>query len=417
MVDTRSQSSSYTRDKTDDYSVYLNAVARQHYDNAAAYVNNSVVSSGPLSKYSGTPRSVISAEGFPPSCKLIQAEISSTMYIPYSTSREISFVVLGSFGQGWHADTKGTGWLNSTSAGQGAIAVEYKADTVYIARGSDPITLFHGYRIASESQKHAGRAATQPAHFLVSRLGDLYVVGDCNIAFKNCAEVQETCLSILLEEALFVRNNPRSSGNKAIWGNSFENVVYADYSEQQLRTLAILLRKLELVYPALKARNLCLSPGSARNAISGYVDAGALSGGNLIGTEHTFNTEKAWADLFVQVDSYTNVTAEMVFESIPAYRVGALPNTTLLGKDPEDSYGGKVTEQIQIDMMARKRAEKLLNRDKSAYNTAAANSAQKRAIVYEEKAARSQTKRAALNAEPTGLPSTTENTSVGVVVV
>lgn len=411
----RGNGGTYVTDQEISQFSYLQDVARQNFAMAEAYANLSNTSVGPRST-TGSVLSRISAVGFNPAAVVQYAEVPIGLYLQYKEPREIQHVVFFSFGQSWHADMRGGGWLNSTALGQGAVPWDKDNQTYYVAAGSEPDTLYHPHRYITNLQQHASNAATQPVHFLINRRGDLCIVNDCNVSFNSNGDLRDTCLSVALEEVLYTTSPTRGGRNAATWNSSGSGNTHAmPYSSEQLQTLAVLVRKLELAYPELRKRNTYSTASTV--FMPGYVNGDALSKAGLNGATQ-FTTGQDWEALFAAVDTFTNLTERDVFVANGGYSIGTDVPTASNMSDPSNTlFSGKLVEQAQIEMLARKRAYDFLNMNKTAHNFAAADGAQRRAILYATKAVRFQEKLTRVEAPMAGLPDLVQPDGAGVAVV
>jgi hypothetical protein len=401
-------------EKTKEYDYYLKR-SQQYGNRAQAYANQQAISIGKKGT-SPTPVRRISAIGFPPTITVKYSDVPIGMYQSYSTERTVDQVVLYSFGQEWHANLKGGGWLNSTLAKQGAVIWLGQTPTKYVARGSDPENLYHEERYLTSVTKHSGNAATLPAHFIINRRGDLLIVNDCNVAFSNNGELSSTCITILLEEALYTSTDTKGALSKATWSAAGGSAQEADYSEDQLATLAILLRKLELAYPTLQSRNTFTQPGVM--VTTGYACGEAVPQAAFNGTATHFATSQDWEALFKRIDSYGAITEQVVFDTFDEYSIGMdVPTISeanaIVGTDSNRKY----LEQVQIDMLAQRRAYALLTMDKAAYNSNAADGATRMWKRYSDKARQAEVQATAINVPVSGIPADDQPEGVGVAVV
>lgn len=398
--------------KAFDY--YLD-VARTFSNQAEAYANQKATSRGKTGG-SATPIRRISAAKFPPAILVQYTDVPIGMYQSFATERLVEQVVLYSFGQEWHADTRGGGWLNSTAPQQGVVPWGTESDRKYVARGSDTSNFYHEVRYLTSLTRYAGNAATLPVHFLINRRGDLLVVNDCNVAFSDNGDLNTTCVSIALEEALYAPTDTRAPSKKVTWSTSGGTALPLDYSEEQLTTLAILMKKLELAYPALQSRNVYTLPGEM--ITTGYACGDAVSRSRLNGVVTHFGTTRVWDALFQRVDTYGAITELDVFDTYGQFSIG-MDVPTL--SDSSEVVGGdnnrKYMEQVQIDMLARRRAYALLNMNKAANSLNAADGAQRQALRYSNKAMLAQKQAAAINVPVSGLPATDQPEGVAVAAV
>jgi hypothetical protein len=195
----------------------MNSSAQNLGSRAEGYFNLKVSDTHGSSTSQGTRR-IISAEGFPSGMTVTYVDAPKMSYHSVDAPREIKHIVLHSFGHSWHADSSGKGgWFNDPSGG-GVDPYIYDKQTIYVARGSDAKTLGHPERLKGSIQAAVGSMSRSTAHFYIDRAGNLLVVGDVNNVMFVADAVNETSVSISLEEAFYLVKDPLEE--RAIWSTS-----------------------------------------------------------------------------------------------------------------------------------------------------------------------------------------------------
>jgi hypothetical protein len=363
--------------------------------NAYAY-SNYQVKRGKLLRSNKRVRRVISAEGFPANINITYAAPPPLAYFTPNVERKITHFVLHSFGHVWNATVQEgvpMGWMNSTKPGRGVEAVKYEGRTVFIPRGSDPKTLTHFTRFAAGLQTCLSSAAKATAHFFIDRAGNLVIIGDCNdILFtSNC--MNNVSCGVELEEAFYVLKDTKGKGNHAIWRaggtppGTAGNIQYFTYSAEQLLTLAILVKKLETAYPALRQRNLSFDRKSLRpDAPPGYTmhdfifpgidkTTGAVKAGHIDVSPHFLSTS-FWDTFFKIVDAQTHINLNNVFLPASKYMLSgdlARIDTTNMYSLP--GVAKQAVQEVLITESALDRSDTIANATKATVNTFAANAA------------------------------------------
>lgn len=297
-------------------------------ENAYAYFNFNARAKGGLKRIRRTPKKIISSEGFPPWITITYAYPPPFSFYSLNKDREVSHFILHSFGHAWHASygtegaTKGKkiGWMNSSSAGKGVIAIERNGQTIYIAKGSDPVTMAHFTRFSAGLRACLDSAAQATAHFFIDRAGNLVIVGDCNDVLFTTKGMNKVALGVELEEAFYTTHDTKGENNKVAWrsgGNppgTAGEIEYFTYSIEQLLTLSILVKKLETVYPLLRQRNVSFVRRSiTKDSPPGYTMHDYVMSNKHIDVSPHFREPALWDAFFTLVDSHTHITASNVF--------------------------------------------------------------------------------------------------------
>jgi hypothetical protein len=359
--------------------------------NAHAYFNFTARSKGPLRRTRRTPKKVISPEGFPPWVTITYAYPPPQAFYSMVQNRDIEYFVFHSFGHMWHAairDGKRIGWMNSTQGGKGVQAYEFDNRTVYVAKGSDPETLAHFTRFSAGLQACLQSAARATAHFFIDRAGNLIVVGDCNDVMFTSNQLNEKGLGVELEEAFYVLKDTKGRGNKAFWkpgGNppgTAGNIEYFAYSPQQLFTLSILCKKLETVFPKLKARNLTFTRRARANTDApGYTMHDFIAGSSHLDVSPQFLTQDLWDRFFALVDTHTHITSHNVF--YPGARrptdSGQTQQVAALSTDRLEAMTERLFAEAREQGVAFDRASFLSQKTRKQANSSTAKAATKQA--------------------------------------
>lgn len=369
------------------YMTQLKAASVTAAENASAYYNQTPRTNGPQKKPRGTPKKVISPDGFPPGIKVSYVDPAPRSGYVMSQERDVKFFVMHSFGHGWHAMRSSgqlAGWLNSAKGNRGVVPFEYENRTIYIAKGSDPETMHHYSRFTNGMQSTLQSAAKAGAHFFIDRNGNLVVVGDCNNVMFTTKKLNKVQLGVEMEEALYTLTDTKGKRNKANWkpggnpaGTAGTNIEYFSYSVPQLLTLSILVKKLETVYPQLRERNVYLGARSMdKNSAPGYTMHNAVKGNHHIDISPHFLEQSLWDSFFDLVDSHTHINPTNVFK---AYQRYADTNVTPIQDPTADEGITPTTDRLLQDAkdrgVALKRSSALAQATRKSSNEAAGKNA------------------------------------------
>ena len=358
----------------------MKEVAREFGDRAAAYYNIQVREDRPSTSNRALNR-LISSSGFPSWATVSYAIPSMLTYHTSKEPRAVDHIVFHSFGHSWHANALGGGWLNRTAGGEGVVSYQHDTAKVFIAKGSDPETLTHPQRVASAIRASVGSGAQTSAHFIIDRAGNLLIIGDVNNVMFISGAVNETSVSIALEEAFYLVKNPHEEA--AVWSpegsppGTAGNVQYFAFSIQQLHTLSILCKKLEVAFPALTARNVNVTRKSLRPGDPpGYTMHDFISGSKSVDISPHFLTESLWAKFFELVDTQTHVNQTNIWQPTSKYRDFSEGVVSAPIMDGEPTV---VTERLMKDSqnfgVGLSRAVLLASADKAQLATAAGDDA------------------------------------------
>ena len=300
--------------------------------------------------------------------------------------REIKQFVIHSFGHPWHAYQVGDKWKGRMNESGGAVQALIPKDNisqlVYVASGtavdqgmSNPERFVSGFSSALNAND-----STVGAHYFIDRLGNLYVVADCNDIINSSLELSNTCLSVVLEEA-FYSEQEISPASPATWlpdnGGTAGTLQAFDFSPSQFLTLSILIKKLQLVYPNLRTTDHSTSIGSVGPSQNGYVLHGHIRQTKNVDPLPHFSTEEEWEALFGLVNSH-NLKAEDVFvapltgAAARTWWVASLPVPTSQGQDAVSSM---VASEPTYAALALIRASGLAGMRRSDYNLSAGSQA------------------------------------------
>ena len=298
--------------------------------NAYAYFNYNARAKGGLKRMRRRPKKVISTEGFPPWVTVSYAYPPPFSFYSQQNDRDVKHFVMHSFGHAWHASMKGgkrVGWMNSSRKGRGVVPMEYEGETIWIAKGSDPTTMAHFTRFSAGLRGCLNSAAKATAHFFIDVAGNLVIVGDCNDVMFTSQGVSKTSCGVEMEEAFYLTKDTKGKGNKAVWKpggkppGSAGSIEYFAYSPLQMLTLSILIKKLETVYPKLRARNISFDRRKfTKNGPGGYTMHDFIKGSHHMDISPHFLNQELWDAFFTLVDSHTHINPTNVFKPRQKYK-------------------------------------------------------------------------------------------------
>ena len=393
-----------TSGELDPTSPWVNKMQRFSKDlgtNAYAYFNYTARSKGPLKRTRRTPKKILSPEGFPPWVTISYAYPPPQAFYSMAREREVKHFVMHSFGHGWHAsfrDGKAVGWMNSSRNGRGVQPYEFEGRTVYVAKGSDPETLAHFTRFSAGLRACLHSAAKATAHFFIDRAGNLVVIGDCNDVMFTSNSVSKTSCGVELEEAFYVMDIPRGRKNRAIFKSGGRppgtagNIEYFAYSPQQLFTLSILVKKMELAYPQLKARNLSFDRRTFNaGSPAGYTMHDFIKQkkrGGHFDISPQFLSQDLWDSFFDLVDTHTHITPANLFRPRQQYHdSGQSLQTEEISEQHLESMTERLFHLAQTQGVAYNRTEYLARRSRKEENSSVGKMATKRAKQESQKVA------------------------------
>jgi hypothetical protein len=270
---------------------------------------------------------LLSSEGFPPTSKVYYTFASPNSFTPWSkdTAREVKQIVLHSFGQQWHAFKASGKWKGAMNASGGRDHFTQQITESYIIqacipKGTIPENgMYNAKRLSSSLQYFLNPPdRKEGVHFVISRNGDLYVLGDTNNIYGSAGSLSESCVSIALEEALYLDVDLSSFDVvPATWlpgGNPLGtegNLKYWDYSPMQYVTLATLIAKLRIAYPDLNSQTYSSSVRSVSSSFTGITMRSHISGtsSDIVDVSPHFQNTEAWVALYSLIDAQQSSVA------------------------------------------------------------------------------------------------------------
>lgn len=361
--------------------------------NAKAYRNSTSVTDIGSTRTTNTPNTrstnVVSAAGFPSNIQVTYRGLSpySVKTKPLAPSggnsdavlgRAVESVVLQSFGRNWS--------VAALNAGATPVRLTSEADPIYVASGST-VNYSHATRVATSLYGLGNVQDRICAHFVITRDGDLVVIGGCDDILASARDLSDTCVSIALEEAFYTEFRPTPQ-RVAIWGNvKINNINYFPYSFPQLLTLATLIRKLELVYPGLTTRKTGVSANTITKS-SGiqYCTYEQLRDVECPMPSKEFMGTTLWDLVFKVVNKQTHITKHDVFvlpiakQKLYTRKTNAL-DVPLSVEDKEDELvlRGSIAEitakALTTKLEAQSRISALAETTRKMWNSQAAASA------------------------------------------
>ena len=261
--------------KSQDWLSYLRNAAEQRAGNAFVMLNLSPEGA----PRSSAPSCILNSAGF--TRPVVYSFLPPGSYKTWTSdeARDVTQVVLHSFGHLWHAfkdSGKWKGYLNAVGNLHPMVYLDGSVEKVaWIPKGSNEDTMAHPERLGTTLRALAlGVEGTASTHFLIDRDGTLYVMSDCNHILKSSGALSDTCISIALEEALYYNSNADASYPIPLtWDptdDAATNLTTWDYSAEQYQTLTALLFKLRLAYPSLNTQTHSSARATVDASFSGY---------------------------------------------------------------------------------------------------------------------------------------------------
>jgi hypothetical protein len=255
----------------------------------------------------------LSSDGFPSGIKVLYTPSVPGSYTAWTkdTAREVNQIVLQSFGQPWHAFKSSGKWKGFMNRPNGRY--------FYMVNITDTLTVMAWIpsgTVTDQGMSNAKRLSfslqnllnpqdgNTGAHFIIDRQGNLFVTGDANNIYNSAGSLSSTCISIALEEAMFMDVTVGSSElSEATWIPGGESTLnFWDYSPMQYTTLAALVAKLQYAYPSLIGQNYSTS----KNVTSSFT--GITMRGHIVGMASTmvdvsphFDSSELWDKFFSKV--------------------------------------------------------------------------------------------------------------------
>lgn len=365
-----------------------------HYGQAASYAANQSVPTGGNFP-GGVKKKIISASGFPEGVRAAYTPCSPLGCIPWTKSddREIKQLVIHSFGHGWHAYKVGSSWRGRMNEPGGAqpVYIPFKDNirrAVYVAKGtnytdgsmSNPDRFSAGFQYALFASTN-----TVGCHFFIDRSGNIYIMADCNDVINSALELSNTSIGVSLEEALYsetlpTRDNPAtwladagSDGNPGTAGT----LKYFSFSDAQLLTLSVLIKKLQLVYPNLQVMDHSTGIGSMGPDSNGYALHAHIKQTKNVDPSPHFMTEEEWSLLFALVNTH-ELTADTVFVkplSGAAARMWWVSSLSVPTNANNNALGSMVSADPIYTALSVIRATNIVNKKRGDYNLNAGNQA------------------------------------------
>lgn len=342
----------------------------------------------------GAKRRTLDSQGFP-----VWAQVKYTLsapgtYVPWvrDDDREITQIVLHSFGQQWHAYEANGKWLGPMNEPGGSDGYLYINDGVeeliWIPKGSDPDRGFAQWdRFTSSLQSliHAPQGVTG-VHFVIDRAGNLYVMGDCNDVMGSSGDLSDTCISIGLEEALYARAEEDGfRARPATWlpggdpPGTEGNLTYWDYSVFQYITLATLVRKLQNAIPSLKTTEHSTSPRSVDSSFVGFTMHSHVTDAPNYVTDVSphFQTEEEWEQFFELVTKQAAVDEYATWQKVKAGPSGNLawvePVVSALGPEAAGILEDASANPAIHTLLGVHRAHQEISKSSTDYRESAAS--------------------------------------------
>lgn len=388
-----------TVDPQSDWTDKLQRFSKDMAANAYAYFNYNVSKSGLISN-KRKPKRVLSAAGFPPWVTVTYAypppmAFYSANIPPEEGYRKVNFFVLHSFGHAWSAmysrdKKREIGWMNSV----GVTAIPFDNKTVYIAKGSDPESMAHWKRFSAGLSACLGSAAEATAHFFIDRDGNLVVIGDCNDVMFTSNCLNKVQIGVEIEEAFYVLKDTKEEPARFRSGGTPRgtagNVQYFAYSPQQMLTLSILVKKLELAYPkTLTQRNIHFSTKNVTpKSAPGYCMHDTITGASHFDVSPHFLTQDLWDAFFNLVDSHTHITSAHLWKPSTKYEdSGQSVMIDPVANGDVTAMTQKLLELAQTQGIALTRTNVVANMSRTEINNNAGNQATNRAHTELQKVA------------------------------
>jgi len=255
----------------------------------------------------------LSSDGFPPGVKVLYTPATPGSYSAWTkdTARDVTQIVLQSFGQPWHAFKSSGKWKGAMNRPGGRMFYQNDLTPTLIVIAwipSETIPLqgmANAKRLSFSLQNMLNpQDGNTGAHFIINRQGNLFVTGDANSVYNSSGALSPTCISIALEEAMYLDvDQSLTAAIDATWIPGGESTLqFWDYSPMQYTTLAALVAKLQYAYPALAGQNY----STAKDVTSSF--AGITMRGHIKGTAATmvdvsphFSSPEFWEKFFTKV--------------------------------------------------------------------------------------------------------------------
>ncbi len=352
------------------------------------------------------PQRIISAVKFPPYCTVSYAYPPMFAFKSINVARKVKHVVVHSMGHSWHAGTgkktKGgwvektkSGWMNSGRGKRGLAQLfappflKGFQPFVFIPKGTtNEKTMEHYRRFATGMSYLLRTSAGSTAHFMIDRAGNLIVNGDVNDIMYTSNGLNSSSVGVEMEEAFYSEATTIADGKSSTWRSGTRTrggpvatagtVEYWPFSPRQMRTLAVLCRKLEIMYPSLHARKVGFKHGARTPASpGGYTMHHWVKGGNHPDASPHFITQAKWNVLFKLIDKETDIGKHDCFKSA-TYSGDAAVNISQvepLAAEPLTATTERVYNEAKETGIARDRANNLANVSKGGISSRAGKGA------------------------------------------
>jgi hypothetical protein len=307
-----------------DWLALLSKVAQHQLSIATGQSNQGTYSTKPTTRSAR----VLSADGFPPNVKVLYTPAVPGSYTAWTkdTAREVKQIVLQSFGQPWHAFKSSGKWKGAMNRTGGRyFYLNHITDTLtilaWLPSGTVPEQgMSNAKRLSFSLQNLLNpQDGNTGAHFIIDRQGNLFITGDANNIYNSSGSLSATCISIALEEAMYLDVNlGDTSAYEATWIPGGESTLkFWDYSPMQYTTLAALVAKLQYAYPALLGQTYSTSKDVTRS-FTGITMRGHITGtaSSMVDVSPHFSAPELWDTFFEKVsDQSTSVLNYNVWKS------------------------------------------------------------------------------------------------------
>lgn len=292
-----------------DWLTLLSKVAEHQLSLATGQSNQGTYKQKPTTRSARN----LSSVGFPTGIKVLYTPSVAGSYTAWTkdTAREVKQIVLQSFGQPWHAFKSSGKWKGAMNRPGGrTFYTNNVTDTLtvvaWIPTGTIPLQgMFNAKRLSFSVQNMLNpQDGNTGAHFLIDRQGNLFVTGDANNVYNSAGSLSATCISIALEEAMYMDVDLNSFVTlDATWIPGGESTLqFWDYSPMQYTTLAALIAKLQYAYPSLAGQNYSTGK-NVTSSFTGITMRGHIEGipGTMVDVSPHFASAEAWDYFFTKV--------------------------------------------------------------------------------------------------------------------
>lgn len=295
---------------------YLLRNVGEHQSRQSAVHQNIDTYSAPSATMS---RRLLDPAGFTYGVFSTPAPSGATQAWTSDVAREVTQLVLQSFGQPWHAFRAQGKWKGAMNEPGGRFLFSRLVTENFMVQAWVPF----GTITEDNSMAHTKRFTTSfnsllnspkgdlGAHFIIDRKGNLYVTSDANNIYNSSGSLSATCVAIALEEAMYMDVSPSTlTIEDATWiPDGVSTLNTWDYSPQQYDTLATLIAKLQLAYPALAGTSYSTSPKSVDATFSGITMRGHIIGtaSDVVDVYPHLDTSEKWEALYKKVEDKKSV--------------------------------------------------------------------------------------------------------------